>query len=404
MDRPHYDGVRAAAGGLVLLLALAGWSGISSHYARPDRSDAVAGATLSVSPTTAQESAAALGDTLEADSLPGDTLEADALGRDTVSGGATGVGAVLAEIASFLSRLLFYTGIMGLIGTLAFRALVLSPLGRAGEFSDVLTPALGRTWQMAMTSVAAALLAVPVRLWVQVYTYFPDDPLGNLGTATTQAGWGGGWWLHAGSAMLALGGLVLARPLGQRTIGWVVAAVGILLLPLAAAISGHAWANEPRALAVISLYLHIVAASTWVGGLCCLIRAGLPAILAREGPTSDGYVFPGTFHGLPATVGAFSRIAMAAVALLVVTGTTSAWLHLDAFSQLWITPWGRTLLIKTAFSVATMGLCFYNWRVVRPALAGSRRMALLKGPVTMEFALGGGVVVATSWLVVRSLG
>ena len=368
---------------------------------------------LSEAPTRiVQEADALAGDTMEAGALQRDTLEADdSLRGDTMPGGASpeagdpiGDGGFLAGLAAVLIQLLFYTGIVGLIGVLVVRALVLPPMRRAGEFSEVMRLALGRTWHLSTGSVSAALFAVPIRLWHHKHTYYPDHNWGDASVAIAQSAWGGGWWLHVGSAMLAAVGLALTRPFGRRTVGWVVAAVGILLLPLAAAVSGDAWAAEPRWLAVGSLYLHIVAASTWLGGLFCLIHAGLPALLAREVSTSDGYAFPGAFHGFAALLGAFSRIAMVAVALLVVTGTANAWVHLDAFSQLWTTPWGRSLLIKTSFAALTIGVSFYNWRVVQPALDGSRRLALLKGPVTMELALGGSVLVATSMLVARPLG
>ncbi len=390
--------------------AFVGWAGVGSLHARVDASEAAGGAAPSESPDSDAAAVhgarglddaegAVLAQSPDSDSGPGGAEQRETPERGDAAGG----GPWLVGLLCVGSRLLSYVGIVGLIGSLAFRVLVLSPMSRAGEFSDVLMLALGRTWQIAMTSCSAALAAVPLRLCVQVWTYFPDDPVRGVGLATSQTAWGGGWWLHVGGGILAAVGLIRARPLGRRTIGWVVAAAGILLLPLGVAVSGNAWAAEPRGLAVASLYLHVVAGSVWLGGLFCMFVAGIPALMAREVSTSDGYVFPGAFHGLPAMVGAFARIAVVAVALVLATGTTSAWLRLDDFSQLWSTPWGRSLLSKTVAVALMMGLGFYNWRVVRPALDGSRRPALLKGPMTMEVALGAGVLVATSSLVVRSL-
>ena len=106
---------------------------------------------------------------------------------------------------------------------------------------------------------------------------------------------------------------------------------------------------------------------------------------------------------MAAMVAAFSRIAVGAVALLAASGTVNAWMHLDAFSQLWTTPWGQTLLVKLAVVAGVMAMGFYNWRVVRPALAQSPRPSLLALPAVLELALAAAALAVTSWLAVQPL-
>ena len=315
-----------------------------------------------------------------------------------------GGGLSFAVFLSIAARLLFYMGTVGLIGALAFRVLVLAPVERAGGTSAVPMLALAWTWQIATMSVAALLASIPLRLWHQARTLFPDDPFGNL-AALSQTAWGGGWWLHVGAGLVAAAGMWLARPLGERARGWAVAAVGVLLLPVVAAVSGHAWATQPRGLAVAALYLHVLAASMWLGGLFCLVFAGIRALRTTQAADGGALVASGPASlAFVEVVVAFSRLAVVAVALLVVTGTANAWLRLDAVSQLWSTPWGRTLLVKASLAVATMAIGLYNWRVVRPALMENPRPGVLQRPALLELALGAAALIATSWLVVQSLG
>lgn len=315
-----------------------------------------------------------------------------------------GGGGLLAGLLAMATRVLFYAGMLGLIGALAFRVMVLAPLARVGEDPAVLIRALAWSWQIAATSLSALLLAVPLRLWVQLRTLFPDDPFGNVSVLTTQTVWGGGWWMHAGAGFVAAAGIWLARPLGQRARGWVVISLGVLLLPFATAVSGHAWAAQPRGLAVGALYVHVLAAGTWAGGLYCLVFAGLRAL--RTHALADGLsaVTGGLSLGLVGMVAAFSRVAVVAVACLVATGTANAWLNLDDFTQLWTTPWGRALMLKAGLAGAAIAVGFYNWRVVRPALAENPRPGRLERPAQLELALGAAVLLATSWLAVQSMG
>ena len=301
------------------------------------------------------------------------------------------------SIAPTAIRFLFYLGIVGLLGAVAFRFLVLGQTGRAGESRKVIDAATTRAWKIATLSVAVLLLSVPFRLWFQTQAFFPDAVASNLFGVATGTAWGAGWWLQAGLGLLIAAGIALSRPSGLRTAGWGVIALGVLLLPVVAIVSGHAWAASPRTIAAGATYLHVVAAGSWVGGLFCLVFAGLPALRthgdaeAREQP------------GLAGMVNAFSRVALVAVGLLALTGIIKVWVHIGAFSELWTTAWGRSLLVKVLIVAGVMALGFYNWRVVRPALADSPRPGLLRIPALVELLLGAAAVIATSFLVAQPL-
>ena len=99
-------------------------------------------------------------------------------------------------------------------------------------------------------------------------------------------------------------------------------------------------------------------------------------------------------------VAAFSRVARVAVAVLLVTGALKIWMHIDAASELWTTPWGRSLLVKTGVVAGVMALGLYNWRVVRPRLERGAGGAL---PAVVELLLGAAAVAVTSFLVTQPL-
>ena len=298
------------------------------------------------------------------------------------------------------ARWLMYLGIVGVLGAVSFRFLVLPQILRGGELPEVAKGATTTLWRVVGVGAAAILLSAPFRLWYQVRSFYGNDdesPVNAFFTIATQGPWGRGWLLSLGVGLLVGAGFLLSRPKGQRNPGWGVIAIGALILPMVPVLSGHAWGRSPQGLAIAADFLHIVAAGTWVGGLLCLVVAGLPALKAHGVKEGSGQ------PGLPGMVGAFSRVAVASVAVLALSGALNSWLHMESFGQLWTTPWGKALLAKLAVVVGVLGLGFYNWRFVRPALQETPRPGLLKAPAFLELALGILALVLTSFLVVQPL-
>ena len=294
-------------------------------------------------------------------------------------------------------RFLFYGAIVALLGAVAFRLLVLGQCARAGESGAVIDTAARRVGTLGMLGLGLLLATLPFRLWHQTEAFFPGDVADNLFTVATGTVWGAGWWLQSVLVVLIGGGVWVARRDGAGNSGWSVMTLGALLLPIVPLLSGHGWADSPRALSAAATYLHVVAAGGWVGGLACLLLAGLPALHRHGGQGSQDT------HGLAGMVGAFSRVAQVAVALLLVTGAVKVWIHIGAVSDLWTTAWGRSLLVKDGVVAGVLALGFYNWRFVRPALAGSPRQGLIRGPAMVELLLGAAVVGATAYLVAQPL-
>ena len=325
--------------------------------------------------------------------------EAAAAGDIAGSGGAqaeadSGSGFDLAPTAT---RFLWYGGIVALLGAVAFRLLVLGQGARTGVSQAVNDAAERRVRNIAVFGLVALLASLPIRLWQQAATFFPGDVAGNLFTVATGTAWGAGWWLQLGLVVLLAGGIGLARADAARSVGWAVTTLGVVLLPVVPVLSGHGWADSPRVLSAAATYLHVVAAGGWVGGLLCLLFAGVPALRQHAG--GGGADTP----GLAGMVGGFSRVARFAVALLLVTGAIKVWIHIGAVSDLWTTAWGRSLLVKDLVVVGVLALGLYNWRVVRPALAARPRTGLLMKPAVIELILGAAAVAVTSFLVAQPL-
>jgi len=167
---------------------------------------------------------------------------------------------------------------------------------------------------------------------------------------------------------------------------WAAPAAGALLL---VGVTLNAHAGGAGWLAQGADWLHLAAASVWVGGL-----VGLLATL-RIAPPDLRAGAAGTL--LPR----FSTFAGVALLALVVTGTYAAWLNVPAWSGLTLTPYGRTLLIKLVLVVPWIVLGAFNYFVMRPRLLRGADRPLLRRFTRLvggEVALAGAVLLAAAVL------
>jgi copper transport protein len=164
------------------------------------------------------------------------------------------------------------------------------------------------------------------------------------------------------------GQLVLARlALLVLTAGfllWRPAAAVALTLPLTWAGAGHARAGSGVALAFVTDTAHLIAMAAWLGGLAMLFFCVLPA--GRGLPAREA----------SAVLPRFSRLAITAIGVLVVTGLFQAWRELRDTSLANGSSYTRLLVFKVA--VFGLLLCLgagsralVQYRYVRPAAAVS---------------------------------
>jgi copper transport protein len=210
-------------------------------------------------------------------------------------------------------------------------------------------------------------------------------------------------YLLTNTAGLARVAMVLALALAASIAGRLPRAAALTSATALAAIalSGHANSADPRALAVLADWVHLLAAAVWIGGIAQIVLAwGRPSIHAGEALRTA----VGTEVLRP-----FGRLALPAFLIVVGSGLLNGLLELGDPQALWQTGYGRVLAAKIGLVAVIALFSYFHARRIRPALlvAGQnpdrnrvrRQWRLLRG----EPALGAAVVVLAALLVAYPL-
>ncbi len=182
-----------------------------------------------------------------------------------------------------------------------------------------------------------------------------------------------------GAAALLAGAL---RPGGRTTNA--LLGTGALLSLASFALTGHAAAAEPRALAATIVLSHVLGAAFWAGSL-----VGLLAILRRaSGPEAA------------TALSRFSGLGVLAVLALMTAGVAFAALQLDSLAQLVESGYGRWIVVKAALLAGLLALAARNRLRLLPALERGEAHAAhrLRGTVTAEIVLMAGAIAAAAML------
>jgi copper transport protein len=173
----------------------------------------------------------------------------------------------------------------------------------------------------------------------------------------------------------------------------------MLALAFTAPMAGHIEEHSPSGLLVCGDTLHVLCMCTWLGGLAMLLFT-LP-VAAR--PLS-----PPDRTRLWAAVGSrFSRYALIAVAVLLLTGIVQSVALVGSVDALFETAYGRLVLAKIALLLVLISFGAYNQRRLLPRLRAladqgdepGRAAALLRRSVAFEVGLILVVLGVTSVLV-----
>ena len=290
-------------------------------------------------------------------------------------------------------RWLGFTALLIAIGAVAFSFVVLGLLRRTEPDADTVPLMRTRAASVGFWASIALLATVLLRLVAQsVAMHGPGQAFSAsfVGSMLTNTVWGGGWILQFIAAVVAIPAFLIARR--GNSAGWALAAVACVALAITPALSGHA-ASAPRltGLAITSDTLHVIGAAGWLGSLLLLLAVGIPVAMRRAEGQRGATV--------ARLVNAFSPTALGFAGLAVLTGIFSGWLHIGLSSALWLSDYGRTLLIKLAILSVVIATGAYNWLKVKPALGDDLGARRVRRSATVEVAVGVLVLAVTAVLV-----
>jgi copper transport protein len=286
-----------------------------------------------------------------------------------------------------LVRWLNLTFVVLLGGGIAFPFL-LGDVPRRSPLSATRT-AGRRIRRMTLIAVSVVLILAILRLELQSAMVHGREQAWNFALVAPLIGrtaWGRAWVIQLVGAGLV--GLAVA-PRANR--GWLKAlsACGFVLLAVGMALGGHAATVESSLVPAWAIdALHVVAASLWLGSLAYVLAVALPIALSAR-----------IDDDLARVVRRFSKLALVAAPLVVLTGGTSALLHLVRLEDLWLSDYGRLLALKVAGVGFIAATGFYNWRRVVPTLGTSEASRRLRLSAAVEIGLALLVLAVTAFLV-----
>ncbi|MDO8391716.1 MAG: copper resistance protein CopC [Actinomycetota bacterium] len=260
-----------------------------------------------------------------------------------------------------VSRFLAYLATVALLGA-GWWIMQGAALGRAA----------GRKWRALPVVSAVALLVASIG----AFTFFGAQAVaGSVGDAFSPSVWRDVAGTRTGALLAVRIGLAAAwlalvkvqprlRPELVKTVAFVMAVCTLSTFSAA----GHPTTLDPSALWIAVDLLHLAAVSAWLGGLLAfalLPRAALalPAgeLLAKR----------------------FSRSALLAVPVVVVTGAALGWQLNDGLEGLTDTAWGEALVAKIIAVMVVLAIAVVSrWFLHR------RSARSMWGTVVMEAALG----------------
>jgi putative copper export protein len=303
-------------------------------------------------------------------------------GNEEESGAASSIGNSLARAFSFVSLLV-------LIGSVAFRTLVLS---RArGIAMDLRTQMERRTAVLGLAASLLLLLSAFARLFLmsRMMSALPDLQAMSMGDMAIHTRWGIAIELELVAGLVALVSFALAAR--RIRVAWFTAGISAIVLAVTPALAGHA-AASPRftSLMIGTDFLHVLGGATWLGSLLAVVLVGIPLALTLDGTER--------WSAVASLVNSFSRIALLSAALVVISGVIASWVHLEHLAALWQTAYGRVLLVKLSLVAVTLAIGAYNFRRVQPQLLTEAGSVRLRRSAAVELSVGFLVLLVTGLL------
>jgi copper transport protein len=228
-------------------------------------------------------------------------------------------------------------------------------------------------WQR-ISSIALLILLLVSLLWLLIQAgqatgailVWPWSPAFREVLFSTR--FGALWLARVALALCALW-LVQRKPSTWNS--WSLFILGLLIL-LTISMGSHAAAEPKPLIPIIVDWIHLIAASVWVGGLIHFVSA----LWTMRGISSQART-----ELTAVLIPRFSVTALISVGVIVITGSYASILHIGSFSDLVTTAYGRTLLVKLAFFLPMVVLGAVNLLHSSPQMKNAAREENLRSPV-----------------------
>lgn len=297
------------------------------------------------------------------------------------------------------TRWLEFVAMLAVVGAVVFQLVVLRLAGPV--VARTLGPETRRELadsarRLAQSALVLLLIAAMSRLYEEASAVLgPNRPIDRsaLRMVVFETRWGMGWLIGVVGIVVAAVGFSIGKRVRSNA-GWAIAALGAVGIVVAPALTGHASATRPVAVALGADMLHVGAACAWIGGLMTLLFVSLPWVRGRR---SDVTVSSGAL--VAELVRAFHPVALTCALIVVVTGLIASWLRLPALSSLWDSGYGRVLLVKLALVAMVMVFGALNWRRMLPVLGDDHAAHRLTRTAGAELTVAALVLAVTAILV-----
>jgi cytochrome c oxidase assembly factor CtaG/putative copper export protein len=263
-----------------------------------------------------------------------------------------------------LAKLLVNIGAAGTIGSLVLAAFAMTK--EKPEFSLALDIGAGSAAVWTVASAASGFFSF-LTLYLQPITL--DDRFGGLLAGFLTDNELGRAWLMTTLIAAALTVLCFAVR-NQVLVLFMAIGSGFGLIPLA--LQGHAGGTASHDAATSAIWLHIVFAAIWLGGLLAIIISARTLQTGRIVPLIERY----------------STLALVSFVVVAASGYVSAEIRVGTLDNL-LTPYGVLVLVKVGAlgALGVFGVLQRRYLVGRLAMTGSRRF--FWGLVTAEIAFMG---------------
>ncbi len=313
-------------------------------------------------------------------------------------------------------RWIIYIGIAVFTGGLLFELLIATRVARAEDDHQSLSFALiasNRFTSIALIAIIVVILAQIAQLILQTTIAFDVTVVAirpnQLIDLVTQSDWGRFWsWRFTAAILAALAVFAALQSTRQKrkilgpdeleensltteTPFGIVAIIlgGIYLLLISLTSHNAATPADIRWFAITNDIVHVVAATTWVGGVAYLLVASVHAIRSDDQPSRTALLQYAT---------RFAPLAIFTTTILVASGIVSSLMQVTIPEAL-NTPYGRVLVAKIILLVILITLAIRNNRsVAKTTRSGIASTRALRRYITLELAVAFAVLLATASL------